>query len=154
MTTSQKHASTMRWGRGSHADHSQGYGRDHERQGDEGSATVSAVALIAVVAMLMCMIAAVTCIAIAIAKAQARTAADLAALAAAEAYWNGTHADPCPVGAHTAQSNKASMASCAVVGTDVVIEAIVESQVPFVGAVQAQARAGPRPCSSTTMETS
>ncbi|MUH59470.1 Rv3654c family TadE-like protein [Bifidobacterium canis] len=152
MTTSQKHASTMRWGRGSHADHSQGYGRDHERQGDEGSATVSAVALIAVVAMLMCMIAAVTCIAIA--KAQARTAADLAALAAAEAYWNGTHADPCPVGAHTAQSNKASMASCAVVGTDVVIEAIVESQVPFVGAVQAQARAGPRPCSSTTMETS
>lgn len=113
---------------------------------------MSAVALIAVVAMLMCMIAAVT--RIAIAKAQARTAADLAALAAAEAYWNGSHADPCPVGAHTAQSNKASMASCAVVDTDVVIEAIVESQVPFVGAVQAQARAGPRPCSSTTMETS
>lgn len=147
MTTSQKHASTMRWDRGS-----QGYGHDHERQGDEGSATVSAVALIAVVAMLMCMIAAAT--RIAIAKAQARTAADLAALAAAEAYWNGTHADPCPVGARTAQSNRASMASCEVVDTDVVIEAIVESQVPFVGAVQAQARAGPRPCSSTTMETS
>ena len=83
---------------------------------------------------------------IAMARAQARTAADMSALAAADAYWNEAAADPCGIGSAVARNNAGAVESCEVIDMDVAMEVSTATGVPFVERVSARARAGPRRC--------
>lgn len=77
-----------------------------------------------------------------LAQAQAASAADLAALAAADALAAGTAA-PCPVAIEAASRNGARLTSCDVQGDDVLVQVQVDATpLPAVGA---SARAGPAP---------
>ena len=105
------------------------------RAQDAGNASPSAVGIVLVVAVLLCTIAAGA--RIAMARAQARTAADMSALAAADAYWNEAAADPCGIGSAVARNNAGAVESC---------EVSTATGVPFVERVSARARAGPRRC--------
>ena len=111
---------------------------------DAGNASMGAVGMVFVVAVLLCTIAAGA--RIAMAKAQARTAADMAALAAADAYWNEDVADPCGIGSAVARNNAGAAESCEVIDMDVAMEVRTATGVPFVERVSARARAGPRRC--------
>lgn len=114
------------------------------RAHDDGSASMGAVGMVFVVAVLLCTIAAGA--RIAVAKAQVRTAADMAALAAADAYWNEAVADPCGIGSVVARNNAGAVESCEVIDMDVAMEVSTATGVPFVERVSARARAGPRQC--------
>lgn len=114
------------------------------RAHDAGNASMGAVCVVFVVAVLLCTIAAGA--RIAMAKAQARTAADMAALAAADAYWNEAAADPCGMGSAVARNNAGAAESCEVIDMDVAMEVSTATGVPFVERVSARARAGPRQC--------
>lgn len=83
------------------------------RESDEGSGTISGVALIAV--------------------------------AAADALYGGS-ADPCYVAERTISGNNAAIGSCTIEGDDVLVEAQVGTQVPFVSHVSKRSRAGPIVC--------
>lgn len=77
-----------------------------------------------------------------LAQAQAATAADLAALAAADSLAVGSTA-ACPVAQEAAARNGARLIACDVQGDEVVVRIEVEaSPLP---AVEAAARAGPAP---------
>ena len=80
------------------------------------------------------------------ARAQARTAADMSALAAADAYWTEAAADPCGIGSAVARNNAGAVESCEVIDMDVAMEVSTATGVPFVERVSARARAGPRRC--------
>lgn len=114
------------------------------RAHDAGNASMGAVGMVFVAAVLLCTIAAGA--RIAVAKAQARTAADMAALAAADAYWNEAAVDPCGIGSAVARNNAGAAESCEVIDMDVAMEVSTATGVPFVGRVSARARAGPRRC--------
>ena len=114
------------------------------RAQDAGNASPSAVGIVLVVAVLLCTIAAGA--RIAMARAQARTAADMSALAAADAYWNEAAADPCGIGSAVARTNAGAVESCEVIDMDVAMEVSTATGVPFVERVSARARAGPRRC--------
>ena len=107
------------------------------RAQDAGNASPSAVGIVLVVAVLLCTI---------VARAQARTAADMSALAAADAYWNEAAADPCGIGSAVARNNAGAVESCEVIDMDVAMEVSTATGVPFVERVSARARAGPRRC--------
>ena len=109
------------------------------RAQDAGNASPSAVGIV-----LVCTIAAGA--RIAMARAQARTAADMSALAAADAYWNEAAADPCGIGSAVARNNAGAVESCEVIDMDVAMEVSTATGVPFVERVSARARAGPRRC--------
>ena len=106
------------------------------RAQDAGNASPSAVGIVLVVAVLLCTIAAGA--RIAMARAQARTAAD--------AYWNEAAADPCGIGSAVARNNAGAVESCEVIDMDVAMEVSTATGVPFVERVSARARAGPRRC--------
>lgn len=73
--------------------------------------------------------------------AQARTAADMSALAAADAYWNEAAADRCGIGSAVARNNAGAVESCEVIDMDVAMEVSTATGVPFVERVSARARA-------------
>lgn len=79
------------------------------------------------------------------AHANARTAADLAALAGADALAFGTA--PCPIAETVARHNGARLSACRIEGERVWLEVTVTRAVPLVGTgqVRAAARAGPAP---------
>ncbi|MDO5740674.1 MAG: hypothetical protein Q4P07_11065 [Ornithinimicrobium sp.] len=82
------------------------------REGRErGGGSVLAIALVGIVSVVL--VAALTIAAVAIAGQQARTAADLAALAGAGlAIQGGDEASVCAVASSTAANNRATLSSC------------------------------------------
>ena len=108
-------------------------------RGDRGSASVVAVAILAVALVTGMAVAAVA--GLAADRAAARSAADLAALAGAYTVrreLDGTTAEPCAVARRTALANSATVTRCQVFG-DGSVEVSVAS-----GQADASARAGPR----------
>jgi secretion/DNA translocation related TadE-like protein len=111
--------------------------RAHER----GSATLFAVALIGLLLLVGAALGVVG--AMIHAHRVAQSAADLAALAGAEARGSGR--DPCAASAAIAQANGASLDSCAVEGFEVRLQVTVTGP-RWLGQhhdLSAQARAGP-----------
>lgn len=85
------------------------------RRDERGAATVYAVMLIAVLAvsaLALTLLAGVFAV-----RRQMESAADLAALAGAQAHQHGR--DPCAAAASIADRNRAELTSCTVVGDDV-----------------------------------
>lgn len=110
---------------------------------ERGAGTVLALTLGAVVMALLVGL-------LVLAQAQvlasrAASAADLAALAAADAARGLRSGDPCAVASHVAGRHDATLASCTVVGGEVV-EVATELAYPFDwGVATGRARAGPPP---------
>lgn len=115
------------------------------RAAERGSATIVAVALSA--ALLCSGVLGLAVVQAAVVMSRAQTAADLAALAGAQAV-----TDPCGASAAVAEANGAAITRCVSEGLDVVIEVTMPAP-PFVqriafavgqpaGAVSAWARAG------------
>lgn len=110
--------------------------------GDRGSATVLLLAVIAVA--LVVGVGAVALGRAADARGVAQAAADLAAIAAAQAAQDAE--DPCAVAATVAAANGAQLRSCAVLpGPDVLVgtAVLVSPLVGWTTIASAQARAGP-----------
>lgn len=110
---------------------------------EDGSAAAAVLGWIAVTSLVL---AALLGLGIAHgAHAEARTAADLAALAGADALAVGTA--PCPIAESVARRNGARLSACRIEGERVWLEVTVTRAVPLVGTghVRAAARAGPAP---------
>jgi secretion/DNA translocation related TadE-like protein len=108
---------------------------------ERGSATLLALAMVG----LLCFVGAALCVAAAMVQAHrvAQSAADLAALGAAQAQARGR--DPCTVAADLATANRARLDSCRVEGLDVWLQVSVRGP-RWLGQLHdlaAQARAGP-----------
>ena len=86
------------------------------RGSDEGSGTISGVALIAVAAIMLSAVASAGNLLLCLHHAQ--NAADLASVAAANALYGGS-ADPCYVAERTISGNNATIGSCTIEGEDV-----------------------------------
>ncbi|WP_284983351.1 Rv3654c family TadE-like protein [Arthrobacter sp. efr-133-TYG-118] len=116
---------------------------DGRRAAERGSGTILAVALGLVV--MICMAAALT-LAQAMAMAQrAASAADLAALAGADAARGLTTGDPCVVASETAARHGASLSACTV-GEGGIVEIRTELDRGAVfGTATGRSRAGPPP---------
>ena len=109
--------------------------------GERGSATLFAVAMIGVLVLVGAALGVVG--AMIQAHRVAQSAADLAALAGAEARARGR--DPCATAASIARANGATLYSCAVEGLDVRLQVTVTGP-HWLGQrhdLSAQARAGP-----------
>ena len=116
------------------------------RGAESGSGTVVGAALILMVSVLLA--AAAGAGHVVIRHAQARSAADLAALSAAIA-WRNAQKEPCAVAATVAKANGASLASCRTEGDyagDVLADVAVDTALPIVPRITASARAGPAAC--------
>ena len=102
------------------------------RGSDEGSGTISGVALIAVAAIML---------------GAAASAGNLLLCLhrAPNALYSGS-SDPCSVAERTISGNNATIGSCTIEGEDVLVEAQVGTQMPFVSHVGKQSRAGPIVC--------
>ena len=112
------------------------------RQG-RGSATLFAVAMIGVLVLVGAALGVVA--AMVLAHRVAQSAADLSALAGAEARARGR--DPCAAAAAVASANDAVLDSCAVEGLDVRVQLTVAGP-RWLGQdhdLSARARAGPEP---------
>lgn len=117
-------------------------GRAGRRGGDQrGSATPFAIACLGLLVLLAAALGVVS--AMIHAQRRAQSAADLGALAAAEALAEG--ADGCAAGGHIAQSNGAAMTSCRVSGREVrlAVEVAGPRWLGQTGDLAAEARAGP-----------
>lgn len=116
--------------------------RTHDCDSDQGSGTIWAGA----VAMVVCAIGSmILVVAISqMARHRANTAADLAALAAAQVLLDGT-ADPCAEAAQKASANSADLTSCEVDGENVTVVVSVAVRLGRwgIGHAKAAARAGP-----------
>jgi len=102
---------------------------------------VLTVGAIGVTVLLLC--GALALVSAASASHRARAAADLAALAAADALVHGGGADPCAVAGGVAADNHASLMECAVAGDTVTVAVVTAPSWPGLGAARARARAGP-----------
>lgn len=111
------------------------------RRGERGSAAVFAIACLAVLLVVGAALGVVA--AMVHAHRVAQSAADLAALAAADAV--GTGRDPCAAGAAIAAANAARLTSCAIAGRDVTVRVLVAGPrwLGQAGDLGAEARAGP-----------
>lgn len=111
------------------------------RADQRGSATLFAVSCIAVLLLVGAALGVVA--AMVRAHRAAQSAADLAALAVADAV--GTEGDPCSAGAVTASANGARLTACVVVGRDATVTVSVSGPhwLGQVADLAAQARAGP-----------
>lgn len=119
-----------------------GWPRRPRRTADEGSATVTALGVVGVLVVLL-----TACLALAsasVAGHRARSAADLAALAAAQAL-AGSSAAPCAEASRIAERQGAVVRECRVDGADVelVVAVTPAGAVAKVGDATARARAGP-----------
>lgn len=117
--------------------------RSRKSDGEEGSATVLALALIATCLIFAVSLAGLT--AVQAARGRAQTAADLAALAAADA-WVTSAGDPCAIAGTVAAANGAALAGCSLAASDVIVRASVPVRGPFASlglTASASARAGP-----------
>ncbi|HEU5038389.1 MAG TPA: Rv3654c family TadE-like protein [Nocardioides sp.] len=110
-------------------------------RGERGSATLFAVACLAVLLLLGAALGVVA--AMVRAHRVAQSAADLAALAAADVV--GTGRDPCAAGSAVAAANDASLVGCDVVGRVATVSVRVDGPhwLGQVANLSAEARAGP-----------
>lgn len=115
---------------------------------DEGSSSVVGVALVCAAAVLLSVIAMGGIVLWR--HAQAHTAADAAALSAAQALWWGSSPAPCVVAGQIAQHNHATLEQCTIDGDDVQVRVAVSTGIAFINRISAQARAGPRACAVST----
>lgn len=106
---------------------------------DRGSGPATVLAWVALASLLLAVVMALGIVHVA--QARAASAADLAAVSAADALAAG--GDPCPVASNIASANGASLTSCTVDGQDVVVS--VELPAGRFGTARAAARAGPAP---------
>lgn len=112
-------------------------------QSDRGAGTVLALALGAVVMALLAGL--LLLVQASVTASRAATAADLAALAAADAERGLASGEPCAVAGDVAGRHEARLTSCKVLGGDEV-EVTTELAYPFAwGAATGRARAGPPP---------
>ena len=110
---------------------------------DEGSGTISGVALIAIASIMLGTIAMAANLLFCAHRAQ--NTADMAAVAAAASLRDGA-ADPCSVASRTAVANETMLRSCAVEDEDVLVSVRTVTQLPFAPWVERQSRAGPIAC--------
>lgn len=110
---------------------------------DSGSGTVSAIALICCIGVALTV--SVMGGTIVVARAQAQTAADAAALAAATA-WREGDTDPCDIAGRMARANTATLAACAIEEEDVIVTAKVQLAIPLLSPLTYESRAGPEIC--------
>jgi secretion/DNA translocation related TadE-like protein len=108
---------------------------------ERGSATLFAVSCLAVLLLLGAALGVVA--AMVRAHRLAQSAADLAALAAADAV--GSARDPCDAGSTAAVLNGARLTACAVTGREVLVEVLVDGPrwLGQAADLSARARAGP-----------
>lgn len=111
-------------------------------KGESGAGTALAAGLALAVLLLMAMILGLGQAAAAAAKAA--TAADMAALAAADAYRGVSHGAPCRIAAEVSERHGASLQKCTLAGDlSVQVEVVVETTLPW--PAQGKARAGVPP---------
>lgn len=111
------------------------------RGSDRGAATVLVVTVSGLLLMIGLAVAGV--MSVVVAHRGAQSAADLAALAGAQAVVGGR--DACPAAETIAQANRVRLSECVVLGTDVVVH-VTRSVRPGFGLafdLTASARAGP-----------
>ncbi len=111
---------------------------------EEGSGTVLALTIIAALLVLTVVIAGL--IGVVSANRRASAAADLSALAAADAYRGLTEGDPCAVAAHLAERHGAQLESCTFPDrpetVDVTVAVPVAGPMGVLGPARVRARAG------------
>ena len=113
------------------------------RKADIGSATVVGIGMVVAVGILISML--LTIALVMKAGAVARTAADHAAIAAAQQYTFGS-ADPCATANTVSQANHAELVSCMIQGQDTLVSVQVATHMPLIAYAHAYARAGPVQC--------
>ncbi len=115
-----------------------------EEQPEEGSGTILALAIIAALLVLTVVIAGL--IGVVSANRRASVAADLSALAAADAYRGLTEGDPCAVAADLAERHGAHLETCAFPNRPETVEVTVAVPVAgpmgVLGPARVRARAG------------
>ncbi|WP_425862946.1 Rv3654c family TadE-like protein [Arthrobacter sp. TWP1-1] len=111
-------------------------------KGEEGAGTVLAVGLVFVMLLLTAMVLGLGQAAVAAAKAA--TAADLSALAAADAYRGLSVGSPCQIAADVAALHGASLLDCTLAGDQSVrVSVSIRTALPWLST--GMARAGPPP---------
>jgi secretion/DNA translocation related TadE-like protein len=110
-------------------------------RGERGSATLFAVSCLAVLLLMGAALGVVT--AMVRSHRMAQAAADLSALAAADAV--GSARDPCAAAAATAAANDARLTTCAVTGREATVDVVVDGPhwLGQTADLSARARAGP-----------
>lgn len=123
---------------------SSGLARSAEEQPEEGSGTVLALTIIAALLVVTVVIAGL--IGVVSANRRASAAADLSALAAADAYRGLTEGDPCAVAADLAERHGAHLESCTFPNRPETVEVTVAVPVAgpmgALGPARVRARAG------------
>ena len=123
---------------------SSGLARSAEEQPEEGSGTVLALAIIAALLVLTVVLAGL--IGVVSANRRASAAADLSALAAADAYRGLTEGDPCAVAADLAERHGAQLESCTFPNrpetVEVTVAVPVAGPMSVLGPARVRARAG------------
>lgn len=123
---------------------SSGLARSAEEQPEEGSGTVLALTIIAALLVMTVVIAGL--IGVVSANRRASAAADLSALAAADAYRGLTEGDPCAVAADLAERHGAHLESCTFPNRPETVEVAVAVPVAgpmgMLGPARVRARAG------------
>lgn len=123
---------------------SSGFARPAEEQPEEGSGTVLALTII--VALLVVTVVIAGLIGVVSANRRASAAADLSALAAADAYRGLTEGDPCAVAADLAERHGAHLESCTFPDRPETVEVTVAVPVAgpmgVLGPARVRARAG------------
>ncbi len=113
---------------------------DHRERGS-GTVLAAGLALVVIMAMALMLLLAQS----AVMASRAASAADLAALAAADALRGLTQGDPCAVAAEVAGRHAATLLDCAE-GSGQTVEVRTELNVrTLLGAATGRARAGPPP---------
>lgn len=111
---------------------------------EEGSGTVLAVGIVA--ALLILAVVIVGFAGVSVANRRAAQAADLSALAAADALRGITPGDPCEVAAHVAHDNNAKLLGCALADrpetVDIRVSSAVHGPFAFLGDAHGTSRAG------------
>lgn len=114
--------------------------RDHPERGS-GTVLAAGLALVVIMAMALMLLFGQS----AVMASRAAAAADLAALAAADALRGITSGDPCTVAADVASRHAAALASCTEgAGRTVMVRTELNART-LLGAATGQARAGPPP---------
>ena len=123
---------------------SSGLARSAEEQPEEGSGTVLALTIIAALLVVTVVIAGL--IGVVAANRRASAAADLSALAAADAYRGLTEGDPCAVAADLADRHGAHLESCTFPNrpetVEVTVAVTVAGPMSVLGPARVRARAG------------
>lgn len=115
---------------------------------DKGSASVVGVALVSAAALLLsALMAGATLL---LCQSRAQTAADMAALSAAQSWWmSSSQNTACAIADEVSEANAGILRDCVVDGDDVQVRVAVDTHIPLLARVEKQARAGPRPCSAS-----